>query len=65
MGRPGFENVCGYYLARIELAPGAAAGAPLHPGMPAEVMIVTGKRSAFAYLLAPIARSFERAFRQD
>jgi len=33
--------------------------------MPAEVMIVTGKRSAFAYLLAPITRSFARAFRQE
>lgn len=54
----------GHYLARIALAHRAAAP-PLYPGMPAEVMIVTGRRSAFNYLIAPIARSFDRAFRQD
>lgn len=55
----------GYYLARVALARTRAAASPLYPGMPAEVMIVTGKRSAFAYLLAPITRSFARAFRQE
>lgn len=55
----------GHYLARVALAPKAVTATPLYPGMPAEVMIVTGQRSAFAYLFAPIARSFARAFRQD
>jgi len=55
----------GYYLGRIALDHEEAKITPLYPGMPAQVMIVTGKRSAFAYLFAPLARSFERAFRQD
>jgi len=37
----------------------------LYPGMPAEVMIATGERTFFEYLIAPVARSFRRAFRED
>jgi hypothetical protein len=33
--------------------------------MPAEVMILTGARSAFGYALAPIRDSFRRAFRES
>jgi HlyD family secretion protein len=55
----------GYYLARVALAHAREAALPLYPGMPAEVMIVTGKRSAFTYLFAPLTRSFARAFRQE
>jgi hypothetical protein len=33
--------------------------------MPAEVMIVTGERSAFEYLIEPIRDSFARAFRKE
>jgi len=58
-----------YYLARIELEPQAADGEPiaakLHPGMQAEVLIVTGSRSALAYLVEPFTRSFGRAFREN
>jgi len=36
-----------------------------YPGMPAEVMIATGERTFFEYLIAPVARSFRRAFRED
>jgi len=55
----------GYYLVRVALTRAPATSPQLYPGMPAEVMIVTGKRSAFAYLLAPLTRSFARAFRQE
>lgn len=42
------------------LAPNVA----LAPGMPVDVMIVTGERSALRYLLEPIERSFRKSFRQ-
>jgi HlyD family secretion protein/epimerase transport system membrane fusion protein len=56
-----------YYLARIELIDDPAqvlGGGALYPGMPAEVMIVTGARTALDYLLKPITRSLSRAFRE-
>ena len=34
-------------------------------GMPAEVMIQTGKRTALDYIFSPITSSFYRAFRED
>ena len=57
-----------YYLARVELAEsfGKQPGdVTLYPGMPAEVMIVTGARTALDYFLRPISRSLNRAFRED
>lgn len=56
-----------FYLARIKMDPkaAAAAGAPLYPGMPVEAMINTGSRTAIEYMLGPIYRSFNRAFRED
>ncbi len=57
-----------YYLARIELAEVDADGAEtdeLRPGMQAEVMIVTGERTALDYLVEPFSRSFNRAFREN
>lgn len=40
-------------------------GAPLHPGMSAEVMLITGKGTALDYMLAPVLRTFERSFREN
>ncbi|WP_077530407.1 HlyD family type I secretion periplasmic adaptor subunit [Vreelandella utahensis] len=37
----------------------------LTPGMPAEVMIKTGERTALQYLLAPVTRMLDRAFREE
>lgn len=62
------ESSAGYYLARIKLdnqADSLPKGVDLYPGMPAEVMILTGERSLFGYLSAPITRSFRRAFREQ
>lgn len=57
-----------YYLARVEVAD-ETAGNPdrlaLYPGMPAEVMIVTGRHSFLGYLVAPVLRSMNRAFREQ
>jgi len=56
-----------YYVARIVLAEGAQLpkGKPLYPGMPAEVLIVTGQRTALSYLLEPITRSLNRSLREN
>jgi len=57
-----------YYLVRVELkeSPGdVLGGAPLQPGMAAEVMIITGARTALQYLFEPITRSFGAAFRES
>lgn len=37
----------------------------LSPGMPVEVFVVTRNRSALAYFVEPITRSFRHAFRED
>ena len=37
----------------------------LYPGMPAEGMIATGKRTMLEYMLQPILDSFRRAFREE
>jgi HlyD family type I secretion membrane fusion protein len=57
-----------YYTARIAIDAGALDGldgAPLTPGMPAEVYIRTGERTALAYLAQPIVDSVSRAWRED
>jgi len=57
-----------YYLARIKIAAKTIdlhEGVDLYPGMPAEVMIATGERTFLEYLVAPISRSFRRAFREQ
>ena len=56
-----------YYSAEVALDPGQPELAELNlqPGMPAEVMIVTGKRTALDYLLKPIVASFGRALREE
>jgi len=43
----------------------ALDGEQIHPGMQAEVMILTGKRTVLQYLFSPIAKSFNRALRED
>jgi len=62
------QNGASYYVARVEITEvpkDLQDQIDLYPGMPAEVMIATGERTFFEYLIAPIARSFRRAFRED
>jgi epimerase transport system membrane fusion protein len=59
-----------YYEARVKVTEigketMANHGMYLVPGMPAEVMIKTGERTALQYLLDPVTRMFERAFREE
>ncbi|MDH5188006.1 MAG: HlyD family type I secretion periplasmic adaptor subunit [Rhodospirillaceae bacterium] len=57
-----------YYMARVEILPGELEridAKQLYPGMPAEVVIVTGERTFLEYLLSPLEDSFRRAFREQ
>jgi HlyD family secretion protein/epimerase transport system membrane fusion protein len=57
-----------FYLAQIELPEAELAklgGLRLQPGMPADVLIKTGERTALAYLTEPLLESFNRAWRED
>lgn len=56
-----------YYTALIKVDEKELASIPnakLYPGMPATVMIPTIERTAFDYVVGPLAMSFSRAFRQ-
>jgi epimerase transport system membrane fusion protein len=60
-----------YYLIRVvaqlEDGSGGGPGEPivLLPGMPAEVVLKTGKRTLFSYLAQPIGDAFARSFTED
>jgi HlyD family type I secretion membrane fusion protein len=56
-----------YYAARVVLGPPPAAmkTVALHPGMPADVSIVTGTRTPLDYLLRPLKTSMRHAMRED
>ncbi|HYO45836.1 MAG TPA: HlyD family type I secretion periplasmic adaptor subunit, partial [Gemmatimonadota bacterium] len=57
-----------YFLTRIRLARDSLAQARdvvLSPGMPATVLIVTGKRRVADYFLEPLTQRMHRAFRED
>jgi len=56
-----------YFLARVALDDEVLEnlGQSVTPGMPAEVLIITGERTPWQYLIDPIARSFDRAFRES
>ena len=57
-----------FYRTMIELEVSddeTIGGMQIHPGMHAEVMIITGERTVLDYLFSPITRSFNRALRED
>ena len=56
-----------YYEAQVGIDPGQPEleDLKLQPGMPADVMIITGERTALDYLLKPIVASFGRALREQ
>ncbi|MEO6394931.1 MAG: HlyD family type I secretion periplasmic adaptor subunit [Devosia sp.] len=58
----------GYYVAQIVVDPADIAANQnivLYPGMPAQVMIITERRSALEYLVGPLFAAFGGAFRQN
>jgi multidrug efflux pump subunit AcrA (membrane-fusion protein) len=56
-----------YFLARVEIddALDGLDGTKLTPGMPAQVMIITGRRTPLGYLISPLTQSFEKALREE
>ena len=58
-----------YFLARVEVdRESLAAIAPeidLVPGMPAEVLILTGERTVLAYLMEPFFDTVRRSLREQ
>lgn len=57
-----------YYLARISLPESSLrrlGGKALIPGMPADVMIETDRRSVMTYLTKPLGDQIARAFREE
>lgn len=57
-----------YYTARVEIDANFMKhlrNVELQPGMPADVLIVTGERTFLAYLLSPLSDSMYRAFREQ
>lgn len=57
-----------FYIARIEVPEDELAKLgqlKLQPGMQVEVMIRTGNRTAFEYLIQPVVDSVNRAWRED
>jgi epimerase transport system membrane fusion protein len=62
------KNGFAYYQAQVELTPESLqklGALELVPGMPVEVMINTGERTVFEYLMQPVTNAFARAFRED
>lgn len=58
----------GYYLVRVKITTPPSElpeGVKLYPGMPAEVILLTGERTVLDYMIAPLTRSFRRAFREQ
>lgn len=56
-----------YYEVRVSISPEERAKlgpVPLTAGMPVDVMIDAGARTALAYLIQPMVRVFERSFRE-
>jgi HlyD family type I secretion membrane fusion protein len=62
------QRAISYYKARVVVDRGeldALKNVELYPGMPTDVLIVTGERTLLQYLFAPIRESFSKSFRED
>lgn len=57
-----------YYSALIEILDEegvASLPGPIYPGMPAEVLIVTGARTPLSYIVEPVRRVLDRGLRES
>jgi HlyD family type I secretion membrane fusion protein len=62
------ETDAAHYKAEVTIDAEALAqldGLELYPGMPAEVLIKTGERTLWDFLVTPVKDSFTRAFREQ
>ncbi len=59
----------GYFRADVRIPPQELTklpkGVKLMPGMPAEAMIVTGKRTVMSYIVSPLTDTIRDALRED
>jgi HlyD family type I secretion membrane fusion protein len=59
----------GFFLADLRIDPAhirdLPKGVKLSPGMPADAMIVTGKRTVMGFLISPITDTIHNAFREE
>jgi HlyD family type I secretion membrane fusion protein len=67
-GGPPNPLAAGFYKINIEIDPKELtklrAGEHITPGMPASVMLVSGKRTLMGFLISPITDTFEHAFHE-
>lgn len=57
-----------YYLARVSLTPNGMQdlrGHQLQPGMPVQVVIKTGERTLFAYLMHPLSKRIAASMKEE
>ena len=57
-----------YFLLRAEIDPGQLADKPgvvIVPGMPADILVINGRRSVMSYLISPITDSMFQAMREE
>ena len=58
-----------YFLAKVEVEPAelerVAPEIELSPGMPTDVMILTGERTLLDYLIRPFVESINKSFRES
>jgi len=63
------KNGVSYYRVDLRIAPTELKkikkGVQMTPGMPAQALIVTGKRSVMSFLISPITDTLEDAFREQ
>jgi len=59
----------GYYSSKVRITKESMAelgkDIELYPGMPAEVLIVTGTKTPLGYLIDPITAYIDKAFREE
>jgi protease secretion system membrane fusion protein len=56
-----------YFLARVEITPegmSALGKRQMHPGMPAEIIILTGERTMLTYRLNPLTRRLASSMKE-
>lgn len=59
----------GYYLARLRITPEGmktlGSHRQLQPGMPAEIVVKTGERTMFTYLLSPLLKRMAASLKEE
>jgi protease secretion system membrane fusion protein len=62
------QNGAGYYLARVGVTADGfkkLGKRQLHPGMPVEVVFLTGERSMLTYLLSPLTKRLAASMKEE